>query len=330
MILLILIFTIKSLWLNYFYSTSLCYLFQMETIGLLVLNQDYKFINKSILEILLIGFIGIPSEIDFLNNFSNNINYNINYKNLMINSLLSLLISLIIVTIIKLINYYYYFKKIEKDMITKILIKFFITNYLPLLLLNGIYIYYNYNIYIQKNIFIDTFNIYFIIFLIFVIPSYYLKILYGNKRYIYKKKFNSLFIRFKPKYKLWFLFLLLSKNIYFLAVLLKILGIIDNNYIIYGINLIKIYLEFKNSPYMISVRNDNKYNNLFNIINVIFMIINEIHYWIKLNFIEYIKLFIILKLLIIIIYLSIRNIKLNKQIKNDNNSHLTHFYDLDI
>jgi hypothetical protein len=317
-LLLTFVLTVKSLWLNYFYSTSLCHLFQIESIGLLVINQDYKFINKSFLEIFLLGFIGLPSEIEVLNNYEN-----IN----LIFILISWILALLLVFMIKSINYYLHFKKLEKEMLLKIIVKFFITNYLPLILLNFIYIYYQ----TILNKYIYTLNIYLIIILIFVIPSIYLKILYGNKRYIDKKKYTSLFIRFKPKYKLWFLFLLFMKNLLFISFIFNIY--FQNykyiyNYLIYLINFIKIFLEYKYQPYNNNVRNDNKFNNYFNLILIIFIISNEINYWIKFNLIEYFKLFIILLTIIFIIYLSIRNFKLNKNINNDTN--LILFYDLDI
>jgi len=326
MILLItFIFTIKSLWLNYFYSTSLCHLFQIETIGLLVINQKflYGFMNKSILELLLIGFIGLPSEIEYVND-KNSSGFYINILLLLI-----WILSLIIVIIFKLVNYYIKFKKIEKEMINKIIIKFFITNYLPLLLLNFINIYYQ-NV---NNKYIYTFNIYLIIILLFVLPSTYLKILYGNRRYVDKKKYTSLFIRFKPKYKLWFLFLLFMKNLYFCCIILKLF--IDPkynyiyNYLIYLINFTKIYLEYKYKPYNITIRNDNKFNYIFNIITIIFIIFYEINYWINIYIIEYIKLFIISITLLTIIYLSIRNFKLNNLI-NNYDTNLVIFNDLDI
>lgn len=332
-LLLTFILTVKSLWLNYFYSTSLCHLFQIETIGLLILNQDYKFINKSFLEIFLIGFIGfigLPAEINLIKNYEN-----IN----LIFILVSWILSLIIVFIIKIINYYIRFKKIEKEMVYKIIIKFFITNYLPLLLLNFLYLYYQ----TINNKYIYTFNVYLILILIFVLPSTYLKILYGNRRYIDKKKYTSLFIRFKPKYKLWFLFLLLIKNLLFITFILKIVYFDKKynylyNYLIYLINFCKIYLEYKYQPYNINIRNDNKFNNIFNIITIIFTIFNEINYWININIIiniiEYIKLFILFKIFVIVIYLSIRNFKLNNiinnNIQNSNLINLVNYNDLDI
>jgi hypothetical protein len=340
MILLILIFTIKSLWLNYFYSTSLCHLFQIETLGLLVINQNYQFIDKSILELLLLGFIGLPSEIEYVNNnmFSHMFSPSKNPSSFYINILLLLLswiLSLLIVFIFKIINYYIRFKKIEKEMIFKIIIKFFITNYLPLLLLNFLYLYHQ----TINNKYIYTLNIYLIVLLIFVLPSLYLKILYGNRRYVDKKKYISLFIRFKPSHKLWFLFLLLMKNLYFISFILKVLLFDKNynylyNYLIYLINFTKIYLEYKYQPYTITDRKDNKFNGIFNIITIIFIIFNEINYWININIIEYIKLLILLKILLMIIYLSIRNFKLNNVINNNIQSlnliNLVNYNDLDI
>jgi hypothetical protein len=310
MLLILILYSIKSLMLNYFYSTSLCYLFQIETLGLLIINQNYEFINKNLIELFLIGIIGIPIELEYI-------------------LLLELiLLSLIIVFIVKIINYYIRFKKIEKPMIFKIIIKFFITNYLPLLLLNFAYLYYQ----TVKNKYIYTINIYLIVILLFVLPSIYLKILYGNRRYVDKKKYTSLFIRFKPRYKLWFLFLLFLKNLYFICIILKTLYFDQKykyvyNYLIYFINFTKIYLEYKYQPFNNNSRNDNKYNNLFNIISIIFIIFNEITFWININIIEYIKFLLLFISLIMVIYLSIRNFKLNKNI---NDANLIHFNDLDI
>lgn len=298
-----LFFFIRSLWLNYSYTSSLVYLFQIELIGLLAYNDFSIDVNNcigcinSFVEWLLLGWVGLPHEITTIDKIEGH------YEYLTLLIMISWIISYFLILGIKTIHYCCKNNFVTRYNIYKISLRFLFSNYTPLLLWSMASLLINNNYHYIKFWF-EFFCLFLFLGLLFGLPSLYFNIMFGSRRVINRSHYTFLFRRYKKNKKLWLMVILLFKILLLSIVPLQIYNEKMNfnrqiiNYIIYFIFILYFIFNEVFKPYKKSKRNDAKHLRNFNILTTVYLIINEISVWIPNH-----EVFWILKTIIIVFYI---------------------------
>lgn len=319
------IFTIKSLFFNYGFSSSYNFIYQLEIIGLLTYNSKYVGVKQCLdcfnifVEWLLLGWVGLPLENETVNSIVQNNSLNDIMRVII---LISWLISLLITLIVKIINYKCK-NKVYLTNIIKVVIKFFLSNYTSLLLWSLVS-FIKETTFHQIKFWFELFNLFLFLFLIFGLKSIILYILYGQNRLYYKSIYMFLHNRFKPKFKLWFFVNLLFKDLLIIPTCLIVMNSNNNNNYLIVNYLLIFYLalysviSFVVKPFKSNARKDNNIINIVNLLTFVYIIFNEFSLYLDEN-VQYIlwilKMVVIFITVVLIIITFIKNYKIEKEIK---------------
>jgi len=271
------IFLIRSLLITASFKYSLIYLFPLEIISLSLLSSPN--LLNSTLNWILLGWIGLPTELDDLNDVDD-------YK----------WTSILISWICSYILYILYYLCKECNLWTKwsfrsYSLKFVIINYLPLYL-------WNLNrLFNQENSFYSELISLFIFCLItFVFPSLLFNLIYGDKLTLYRRKFPYLVQYYKAPYKWYLLYQILIKDITGTFITFYYYWSIGNNYSVITILILYFISDYYLHQYHFKIL--NKGNYYFLALSFLISILSEI----ELNEGEYLSLKG-MKAIITIIYL---------------------------
>ena len=324
------IFTLKSIFFNYAFSSSLSFIYPFEILALISYNSRFVGINDCIdcmnifIEWLLLGWLGLPLENDAVKIMIPDDEFILDNMKIVI--LISWLISFMVTIIIKAIHYRCRFGRVYISNIFKVILKFFMTNYTSLLLWAFVSFIKKNSFYVVKFWF-ELFNLGLFLFLLFGIKSIIMYIMYGNKRVFYRSIYMFIHSKFKKNKKLWLIFTLLFKDILIVPTSLMIidsnirLNSIIVNYLLVGIMLVYSIICFKINPYIyIADRKDYVYTNIMNVMSLIYIIMNELSLYLDSNsvFILWvIKSVILLLMIIIVIIMCYKNYIVEKR-KNRN------------
>ena len=328
------IFTVKSILFNYAFSSSFNFIYQLELIGLLSYNSKYIGIKTCLdcfnifTEWVLLGWIGLPLENKTVKNIIPDDNFIMDTMKIII--FISWLISFIITVLVKITHYYCKFGRVYCSNVNKVILKFFLSNYTPILLWS-LFSFIKENSFQLIKFWFELLNLFLFLFLIFVMKSIIFYILYGQKRVFYKSIYQFLHHRFKPNFKLWILINLFMKDILVIPISLMILNQeYEYNYLI--VNYILVFylvcytlINFFINPFKTTLRKDYIITNIINFSSLFFVLINEFSLYTDeptIYSLWIVKMIIISSLLLLITIFSIRNYfiekKIIKQKKNDN------------
>jgi hypothetical protein len=275
-----LITSFKSIIISEFYNNFLIFsIFPLE-IALLSFNNSFTDI---ILKWICNGWFNQENEIKYINNIQEYNDYVI-------------LISWIITYII--FNFYIlckYTTKIKQVFILNQL-KFLIINYLSLFLwsFNLLLNYNNINFFILILI-----NVYLFNFISFWFQGILFYFIYGNKMYIYRKKYNFLISNYNPKFKYFTIILQSLKSLTFIYMIIYNYYKNQSNYVLITINIINIFIfSFIKKIFIYNVL--NIYLIILHLISLLLIICSILDIYFNYNFI--IKYCILSIQLILIFY----------------------------
>tara|TARA_B100000768_G_scaffold148241_1_gene142113 strand:- start:9308 stop:10462 length:1155 start_codon:yes stop_codon:yes gene_type:complete len=350
------IFTVKSLFFNYAFSSSYNFIYQMEIIGLITYNSKYVGLKKCsdcfniFIEWLLLGWLGLPLENETINSIiysqsesNNTVNTTIYSQSESNNTtditniestlstlnditiiiiLISWIISFLITLLVKIINYRCK-KSLNLTNIKKIILKFCLSNYTPLLLWSMVSFIKETSFHFIKFWF-ELSNLFLFLFLIFGLKSIILYILYGQNRLYYKSIYMFLHNRFKPRFKLWFFVNLLFKDALILPTCLIVLNNSNQynylivNYLLIFYQILYTLISFYIKPLKQNNRNDNRVINVVNIFTIVYIIFNEFSLYLDKTSgypLWIIKIIIIFVMTIYVLYACYKNYKIEKFLK---------------
>jgi len=230
MIYIILLFSIitsfKSILLSEFYSNFLIFSIYPFELALLSFNNSFSDI---IMKWIVNGWFRQENEIEYINNIQQYNDYVI---------LISWLITFALFNIYILCKYK---KKLTKYIYISYQLKFLIINYLSLFL-------WSFNIllnYEDIDIFIlILINVYIFNFVTFWFQGILFNYIYGEKMYIYRKKYDFLINNYNPKFKYFTLILQSFKSLTFVYMIIYNLYEESSDYILLVINFINILIYF--------------------------------------------------------------------------------------
>lgn len=319
------IFTIKSILFNYAFSSSFNFIYQLELIGLLSYNSKYIGFKECtdcfniFTEWILLGWIGLPLENDTVKNVIPDDNFIMDSMKIII--FVSWLISFILTLLIKIIHYYCKFGKIYCSNIKKVVLKFFLSNYTPMLLWSLVSFIKENSFQIIKFWF-ELSNLFLFLFLIFVMKSIILYILYGKKRIFYKSIYKFIHYRFKPNFKLWMMFNLFMKDLLVIPISFMIMNqsfsynYLIVNYILVFYLLVYTIVNILINPFKITTRRDYMVTNVVNYSSLFFVLFNELSLYLdekSLYGLWIVKMIIISFMLVFVITSSVRNYCIEKK-----------------
>ena len=307
MILIILLFSLitsfKSIILSELYNNFL--LFSIYPLELALLSYNNSF-SDIILKWILNGWFRQENEIEYISNIQQ-------YNDSVI--LISWIVTYGIFIIYILIKYR---KKLTKYIFISYQLKFLIINYLSLFL-------WSFNIllnYDDIEIFIlILINVYIFNFITFWFQGILFNFIYGNKMYIYRKKYNFLIDNFSPKFKYFTLILQSLKSLNFIYMIIYNLYDTNSNYVLLIINLVSIFIYIYSSKIFIH-KNLNIFLIILHLFSLIQIICSILDSYFEYNFIiKYSILFLNF------IFLVIFNYK-RKKILNDFNKNINQLNEL--
>jgi len=324
------IFTIKSILFNYAFSSSFNFIYQLELIGLLSYNSKYVGFKNCLdcfnvfTEWILLGWIGLPLENDTVKNVIPDDNFIMDSMKIII--FVSWLISFILTLLIKIVHYYCKFGKVYCSNIKKVVLKFFLSNYTPMLLWSLVSFIKENSFQIIKFWF-ELSNLFLFLFLVFVLKSIIFYILYGKKRIFYKSIYMFLHNRFKPNFKLWMIFNLFMKDLLIIPISFMIMNkkfsynYLIVNYILVFYLIVYTIVNAAVDPFKNTVRRDFMVTNIVNYSSIFFVLFNELSLYLDNDSIYglwVIKMTIIAIMLIFVITSSVRNYFIEKKNRKDN------------
>lgn len=323
-------FTVKSLFFNYAFSSSLCFIYPFEILALITYNSKYVSFNNCIdcmnilIEWILLGWLGLPLENNAIKLLIPN--DDLILDNMKIVILVSWLIALSITLIVKAFHYRCKYGIVYISNIIKVLLKFCFTNYTPLLLWSLVSFIKKNSLYVVKFWF-ELFNLGLFLFLLFGVKSLIMYILYGDKRVFYRSMYMFIHNRFKKNNKLWLVFVFFMKDLLILPTSLMLMNTnssLNNiivNYILVGLMIIYSIINFKINPFKINERNDYFNINIVNLLSLIFIFFNEISLYLtndKTVFILWIVKSIILVILLgFSLTICYKNYQIEKQLSDN-------------
>ena len=284
MIFIILLFSLitsfKSIVLSEFYNGFLIFSIYPLELALLSFNNSFSDI---ILKWIVNGWFRQENEIEYINNIQQ-------YDDNVI--LISWVVTYAIFILYILGRYR---KKLTKYIFISYQLKFLIINYISLFL-------WSFNIllnYEEINIFIlILINVYLFNFITFWFQGILFNFIYGNKMYIYRKKYNFLINDFNPKYKYFILILQTLKSLTFVYMIIYNLFENDSNYVLLAINSSNILLYIFTRSIFISNKL-NLYLIVLHFLSILLIILSILDNYFEYNYvIKYTLLFINLIILL--------------------------------
>lgn len=300
MIYIILIFslaiTFKSILLSEFYNNFLIFsLYPLELASLSFNNNFSDIVIKWVIN----GWFRQDNEIEYINIIQEFNNYAI---------LISWCSTYFLFNIYVFLRYR---KKINRYLFISHQLKFIIINYLSLILwsLNILLNYDNINIFT-----IILINVYLFNFIAFWFPGILFYLIYGDKMYIYRKKYEFLIKNYNPKYKYFMIILHLLKLFTFVYMIIYIYYSDKSDYIIVLYNIINIIIYVKTKDIFI-YKKFNIYLIILHSISLLLVICSILDSYFKYSkFIKYSILFVNIILLIYFNYQ--RRFVINKYYQN--------------
>lgn len=296
MIYIILLFSLitsfKSIILSEFYSNFLIFSIYPLELSLLSFNNSFSDI---IFKWIVNGWLSQENEIEYIKNIQKYNNYVI---------LISWIITYFVFNIYILTKYK---KKITKYIFVSYQLKFLIINYLSLFLwsFNILLNYNNINIFILILINVYLFN--FISFWFHGILFYFI---YGDKMYIYRKKYNFLILNYNPKFKYFTLILQSLKSLTFIYMIVYNYYGNNSNYVLILINILNIFIFiFLKNIFIHSSL--NIYLLILHVISLLLIICSILDVYFYYNFI--IKYLILTIYIILFLYFNYKRVRIVKK-----------------
>tara|TARA_Y100000589_G_C27159165_1_gene632048 strand:- start:1027 stop:1983 length:957 start_codon:yes stop_codon:yes gene_type:complete len=305
MIYIILLFSLinsfKSIILSEFYSNFLIFSIYPLELSLLSFNNSFSDI---ILKWIVNGWFRQENEIEYINNIQQ-------YDDSVI--LISWAVTYAIFILYILCKYR---KKLTRYIFISYQLKFLIINYLSLFL-------WSFNIllnYDDIEIFVlILINVYIFNFITFWFQGILFNFIYGDKMYLYRKKYNFLINNFNPRYKYFTLIFQSLKSLNFIYMIIYNLYGSDSDYVLITINLINIFI-YLHSKIIFIHKTLNIYLIILHLFSLIQIICSILDLYFEYNFIiKYTIMFFNIIFIIIFNYKSKKIIKKYNQSINELN-----------
>lgn len=289
--------SLKSILLSEFYNNFLIHSFYPLELSLLSFTNSFEDI---ILKWIFIGWFKLNIEIEYINNIQH-------YEDYII--LISWAMTFVIYNIYIILKYR---KKITKYIYISYMLKYLIINYFSIFLwsFNLLVNYDSINYFILILINVYVFN-----FITFWFPGILFNYIYGEKMYIYRKKYDFIIDNYNKKSKYFTLILQGIKSLSFIYIILYNYYSSNAYYFLIGLNLMNI-LIFIFSKEIFNSYKINIYLIILNCFSTLLIILSIVeHLYEYLFIVKYSLLFINFCLFIYF------NYKFKKINNNENNQH---------
>lgn len=270
MIFIILLFSLitsfKSIILSEFYSNFLMFSLYPLELALLSFNNSFSDI---VIKWILNGWFSQENEIEYIKNVQEYNDYVI---------MISWAVTFLLFNIYIFLKYR---KKLTKYIYKSYMLKFLIINYLSLYL-------WSFNILLNFNkieyFVINLINVFIFNFITFWFPGILFNFIYGEKMYIYRKKYDFIIKNYNPRYKYFTLILQAFKSLEFIYMIIYNEYYNVGNYILLSINFFNIFIYFISKDIFI-YKKLNYYLIILHLQSILLIILSIVDYLFEYNYI---------------------------------------------
>lgn len=294
-LILSLVTSLKSIFLSEFYNNFLIFSIYPLELALLSFNN---ILPDIIMKWVVNGLFNNENEIEYIDRIENYKDYG---------NLISWILTYVLFNCYVLCKYR---KKLNRYILISYQLKFLIINFISLFLwsFNILFNYEDISIFV-----LVIFNVYIFNFITFWFQGIIFNFIYGEKMYIYRKKYDFLIKYYNPKYKYFTLILQSLKSLTFIYMIIYNLYEDNSDYVLIILNTfsILIYLISKN----IYINNKlNYYLITLHLISILLIVCSILDRYFEYNYI--IKYCILLINIILVVYFN-KNKKLESNLIND-------------